>query len=85
MTAAAHLERRQIRRTGHAVAGKDLHHAAERLGSVQAGRRSAHDLEVIDLLHRQLLPGSAAGGCRPDLDPVDEYQNVIRIRAADED
>jgi hypothetical protein len=52
MTARAHLERWQAGSTRRAVTRKDLHDTAEGLGPVQAGGRPAHDLDVIDLLHR---------------------------------
>src|SRR5690606_16128338 len=37
------------------AAGEDLDHPAQRLGAVQARARPAHDLDPVDLVHRQVV------------------------------
>jgi len=65
-------------------AGEDLDHAAQRLRAVQAGERSAHDLDALDLLDRDVLQRGAAAGRRPDPDAVHQHQHVVGLGAAQE-
>ena len=68
-----------------AAAREKLEHAADGLGTIEAGAWPAHELDPLDLLQRQVLQGSGAGGGRPDLDAVDQHQQVVGVRAAHEE
>src|SRR3989344_6954679 len=66
-------------------AGENLYHATNGLGAVQARARPTHDLDTLDLIERQVLPGCSAEGGGADLDAVDQDERVVGISAAQED
>src|SRR5690606_14419624 len=67
VAAAGHAERAAARAVAAAAesesrhqfaaasTGEDLHHAADGLGAVQVRARTAHDLDALDFLNRQVL------------------------------
>ena len=71
-------------RAGFAAAGEDLDHAADGIGAVEARRRPAQDLDVVDLRQAERFELDLAGGRRADLDAVDQDDRAARSRAAQE-
>jgi hypothetical protein len=64
------------------VAGKDLDHTTDSVGAVKARARTAHDFDVVDLLHRKLLERRQPGGDRTDPHAVDQHQRMSGVGAA---
>ena len=64
-----------------ALAGEDLDHPADGFRAVQTGTRTAHHLDALDQLQRQILQCGTAGRYRADLDAIDHYQHVIGLGA----
>ena len=94
--APRHAARHRARRI-RAVAGRDvcrkvlgaaarehLDHAADRVGAVQARRRSAQHLDALDLVERNRLERRGPGRRRGETNAVDQHQRLRRIRAAQE-
>ena len=67
-----------------AAAREDLDHAAHRLRAVQGRQRPAHDLDALDLRHRDIPDRRHAIGRRADLDPIHQHQHLARAGAAQE-
>ena len=83
MAAQRHLGRgAQARGAAH---GKDLHHAADRIGTVQGGCGALEHLDTLDLVQRQVVPDRRARRGRAITHAVDQQQGVARLGAADED
>ena len=61
---------------------EDLDDAAHGIGAVQARARTAHDLDALDGVERQVLDDRDAGGDRADAHPVDQPEHVVRLAAA---
>jgi hypothetical protein len=71
-------------RARFAAAGEDLDHAADGIGAVEARRRPAQDLDVVDLGQAERFELDLAGGRRADLDAVDQDDGAARSGAAQE-
>jgi hypothetical protein len=74
----------QAWRTG-AATGDDLDHAADRIGAVQARRRSAQDLDALDLRQRDAGEVDLAERRRADPHAIDQHQRAARADAAQQD
>ena len=66
------------------LAREDLDHAADRVRAPVARARTAHDLDALDRIERQLLERERAGVGRRRAHAVDQHQHVIGVRAAQE-
>src|SRR5690606_38973896 len=66
------------------AAGEDLDHAADRFRAVQARARTAHDLDAVDLVDRQVLERSQPGADRAHAHAVDQHQHLVGLGAAHE-
>ena len=76
---------RQVRcRCAPALAGENLHHAADGVGTVQARHRPAHDLDALDLLQRDLFQRRGPGSGRHHAHAVDQHDRLVAVGAADE-
>src|SRR4029079_11507226 len=64
------------------LAREDLDHAADRIRTPVARARTAHDLDALDRVDRQLFERERTGVDRRRTHAVDEHQRVIRICAA---
>jgi hypothetical protein len=72
-------------RCAFAVAGEDLDHAADRVGSVKGPCRAAQDLDPIDLGKRDHFERSLAGGRRAEALAIEQQQGMSGIGPAHED
>ena len=68
-----------------AASGEDLDHPADRILPVEAGGRTAQDLDTIDQRDRKIFEGGGAGSRGIDPDAVDQDQHVVGIGTAHED
>lgn len=66
------------------TAGEDLDHAADGVGTVQAGLRATHDLHALDLRQRQVLVHRQAEVGAVDAHAIDQHHGVARVGAAQE-
>ena len=66
--------------------GEDLDHAADRVGTVEGGERTASDLDALDVLRRGQRREVVSGEIRRvDAHAVHENQRLRRVGAAQED
>jgi hypothetical protein len=80
-TAAREVEVRAGR--PFAAAGEDLHHRGDRIRAVQRALRSAHDLDPVDAVGREIRKIVRAARL-VRLDAIDQDLVEIRVAAADE-
>ena len=66
------------------LTGGDRDHAADGIGTVVAGARTAHDLDALDLVQGQVFPGGSPGVAAGDAHAVNQKQHLIGIGAAKE-
>ncbi len=85
MTAGTNTGRRPCRCCCTAAfAGEDLYHAADGFRTVEAGTRTAHDLDTFDEINGDVLESGGTGRRRANLLAVEHYQHMVRIRATQE-
>ena len=84
VAAGGHAEGRPQAAIARTAAGEDLDHSPDRVGAVQAGTRAAHDLDALDLLHRNLLERRQPGADRSHPHAIDQQQGMSGVGAAQE-
>ena len=66
-------------------AREDLHHAADRVGAVEARQRALHHLDALDHVEGQVLDGGGAHRGRAHAQAVDEHERLAGVGAAQEE
>src|SRR5690606_8838978 len=84
-TVAAVAAGMQAGRGGGRVAGEDVDHAGNRVRTPDRGARTAHDLDALDLVQRQVGEVEHALAGRGHADAVHQHQCVGGVAAAQED